>query len=146
MVSRYKKIILGEIETKEIDGTKFLLYPTLETRSDMLEIFKEAQTETTTENTDGTKETKKGNFDIKKIIGICADIVYEGCFDHDEKGKRLKKKEEEIETTYEDIKAIVIDSSVFELYLEIATILKIIDKDKKKEIDNKIKETQQNPQ
>jgi len=145
-MSRYKKIITGEIETKELNGTKYLLYPTLGTRSDVLEVFKDAQVETTIEHSDGKKETKKGNFDLPRLIKICTDIIYEGCFNHDEKGKRLILKEEEKDMTRDDIKAIVIDSGVFELYLEIASLLNVIDKEKKKEIDKKIKGVKENPQ
>ena len=145
-MSRYKKIITGEIETKEINGTKFLLYPTIDQRAEVLEIFKDAQVEVTKELSDGSKETKKGNFDLQRVIKICTDIVYEGCFNHTEKGKRLDKKEDETDTEYDDIKAIVLDSGVFELYLEIAGQLNVIDKDKKKEIDDKITEANKNPQ
>jgi hypothetical protein len=145
-MSRYKKILLGEIETKEINGTKFLLYPTLEHRSEVLDIFKEAQVQVTTEKPDGSKETKQGNFDLKRLIKICSDIVFEGCYNHDEKGNRKALKEDEKDTTYDDIKGAVIDSGVFELYLEIASLVNVIDKDKKKEIDNKISGVGPNPQ
>lgn len=145
-MSRYKKILLGEIETKEINGTKYLLYPTLEHRAEALEIFKDAQVEVTKELTDGSKETKKGNFDLPRVIKICSDIVYEGCYDHDEKGNRKQLKTEEKDVTYDDIKFNVIQSGVFELYLEIAGLLNIIDKNKKKEIDTKIKQVDLIPQ
>ena len=133
---------MGEIETKEINGTKFLLYPTLEHRSDMLEIFKDAQVETETELLDGSKVKQKGNFNIKRLVNVCSDIVYEGCFKHDEKGKRLDIKDDEKDTTYDDIKGVVINSGVFELYLDIASLINILDKDKIKEI----KEKTDNPQ
>ena len=137
---------MNEIETKEINGTKFLLYPTLELRADVLEIFKDAQIESEITNSDGSKLKKKGNFDIKKVIKVCSDIVYEACWNHDEKGNRKDKKSDESSTTYEDIKSEVINSGVFELYLEIAGAINIIDKTKKDEIDTQLKEVKPNPQ
>ena len=43
-MSRYKKILGGEAELKEIGGEKFLIYPVMETRMELLELIKSAQT------------------------------------------------------------------------------------------------------
>lgn len=136
-MSRYKKIITGEIETKEIGGTKFLIYPTLTHRAEMLEIFKDAQVESVFKHPDGVEETRKGVFKISRMVDVCTDIVFEGCYNHDEKGQRTAKKSEEMATTRDDIKSIVMDC-IFELFMEIAVQIKIIDKTKREELSSQM--------
>jgi len=134
-MSRYKKIVFGEKELEPINGIKFLIYPTLKTRVEILNIFKNAQRQV---EIDG--KTIKGDFDLDAMITVCTEMVYEGCFEHDEKGNRKAMKEEfkQDGVTEEDIRFNIIETGVFELYLKIAGEVGVISKDKEKEIASTI--------
>lgn len=139
-MSRYRKVITGETELPEMNGTKFLIYPTLEHRMKLLEIIKKAQIveEIDEKNEHGkvvsTKRVRGGSLDLGEVANICASIVYEGCFEHDENGKRVKKKDEELETTEQQLLALVMESDVMSMYLEILKQLDIISKEKAEEL------------
>jgi len=139
-MSRYKKIITGEVELPEIEGTKFLIYPTIETRMELLEHIKTVQIveEVDEKNSEGkiiaTKRVKGKYLDLKGIADTCKKMVFEGCFKHDGKGNRINKKDTENETTEEDILTVVLESDIMSVYLEILQVLKIMDKDKVKNI------------
>lgn len=137
-MSRYKKVVFGEKELDEINGIKFLIYPTLKTRVEVLNIFKNAQRQI---EVDG--KTIKGDFDLDAMIDVCTEMVYEGCFEHDEKGNR-KAMKEEFKTdgvTESDIRFNIVETGVFELYLKIAGEVGVISKTKEKEITKSLSET-----
>jgi hypothetical protein len=138
-MSRYKKIITGEIELPEVSGIKFLIYPTIDTRIDMLEHIKSTQLieEVDEKNDEGktiTKRIKGKFFSLSSIAKTCAKIIYEGCYEHDGKGRRVKKKEEEQDTTEEQILSLVLESDIMSIYLEVLKALDIISKDKADEL------------
>jgi len=139
-MSRYKKVITGEVELPEISGTKFLIYPTIETRMELLEQVKSSQMVEEIDKKDSTGkviETKKikGKFiSLSDIAKTCAKMVFEGCWEHDENGVRKAKKEEEKDITEYDILNLILQSDVMSLYLECLKALDIIDKDKADEI------------
>ncbi len=138
-MSRYKKILGGEAELKEIGGEKFLIYPVMETRMELLELIKSAQTvdEIDEKDIDGkvvsTRKCRGVNFKIKDVAEICAKVIYEGCWEHDDKGRRTKKKEGEEDTSYEDILGIVCANEILTIYAEILMELNIFDKEKVEE-------------
>lgn len=137
-MSRYKKVVFGEKELEEVNGIKFLVYPTLKTRIEVLNIFKNAQRQV---EVDG--KTIKGDFDLDAMIDVCTEMVYEGCFEHDEKGNR-KAMKEEFKTdgvTEADIRYNVVETGVFELYLKIAGEVGVISKKKEQEITKSMSET-----
>jgi hypothetical protein len=136
---RYKKIVFGEMELEEINGIRYLIYPTLKTRVKVLEIFKNAQRKIEVGN-----KTITGDFDLDSMIETCTEMVFEGCFEHDEKGNRKSMKQEFVNdgVTELDIKANIIESGVFELYLKIAAAVGILSDKKKDEITQQmVKET-----
>ena len=138
-MSRYKKILCGESELKEIGGEKFLIYPTMETRMELLELIKSAQAvdEVDEKDVNGnvitTRRCRGVNFKIKDVAEICAKAIYEGCWEHDERGRRTKKKEGEEEISYEDILGIVCANEILTIYSEILMELNVFDKDKVEE-------------
>jgi hypothetical protein len=135
-MSRYKKVITGELELPEIDGTKYLIFPTIETRMELLEHIKSTQIIEEVDAKDNfgkvvsTTRIKGKHLDLPSISRTCAKIIYEGCFEHDEKGKRTVKKEDEKETTEEQILSLILQSDIMAVYLEICIALGIIEKDK----------------
>lgn len=138
------------METREINGITFMIYPTIEHRVEVLDIFKDAQNIVLVEHFDEegnviSTEKKNSNFDTKRTVKICSDIVWEACFNHSADGTQLEKKVEEKDTTYDDVKNSVIKSGVFELYVEIAMLLDIIDKSKQDEIKKRLSKVQQVP-
>lgn len=148
-MGRYKKVIMGESELKEIDGNKFVIYPTIATRMDVLDIFKITQQEVVVDvkNEKGVVvETKhlKGDLDIKKMAKVCADMIYEACFEHDAKGNRTRMKDECMDDTYDNIHMLVVNSGVVELYLAVAAELGILSKTKAEDISKRIKEEEKN--
>jgi len=142
-MSRYKKVVTGEVELKEIGGEKFLVYPTMETRMELLELIKSAQAVDEIDEKDGdgnvvtTRRCRSVNFKIKDVAEVCAKIIFEGCWEHDDKGRKTKKKEGEEEVTYNDILAIVCANEILTIYGELLIELKIIDKDKAEEYKKK---------
>lgn len=137
-MSRYKKVVFGEKELEEINGIKFLIYPTLKTRIEVLNIFKNAQRQVVIDG-----KTIKGDFDLDAMIDACTEMVYEGCFEHDEKGNRTVMKEE-FKTdgvTKADIKFNIVETGVFELYLKIAGEVGVISKKKEEEITKSMSKT-----
>ena len=73
------------------------------------------------------------------ISKTCAKIIFEGCFEHNADGVRIKKKEEEKDTTEKQILELILQSDIMNIYLEICIALGIIDKKKAE----KIKSTQE---
>lgn len=139
-MSRYQKAISGEIELEEISGIKFVLYPTIETRMEMLDLVKASQLveEIDVKDASGrivsTKRIKGQNFSFKSIAAVCARIIFEGCYNHNEKGVIISKKEEEKETTERDILGILLQSDILTIYITILQKLDIISNDKADEI------------
>lgn len=139
-MSRYKKVITGEVELPEISGTKFLIYPTLESRMELLEHIKAAQIIEEFDEKDsagkviGTKRLKGKYFSLGSIAKTLAKIVYEGCWEHDEKGKRTHKKDSETDTTEDQITALILQSDIMALYLEVLKELDVINKEKAEEL------------
>ena len=138
-MSRYKKAIFVEAELKDINGIQFIIYPTLETRLDVLNIYKNAQRQVEVVE-DGQTKKIKGDFDINAVVKVCTAMIWEGCFDHDGNGKRTKLKDDEMNTTEEDIKFNVIENGVFEIYMEIATEIGVLSKENKEVINKKLEE------
>ena len=142
-MSRYKKILTGEKELKSMqiddEDIQFIIYPTMETHLEMLNIYKDAQKQEIIKDKEGNEKTVKGDMDLNRMINVCSNMVYEGCFNHDDNGKRLQLKEEEKDVTLVDIKYNVI-KVVFELFMTIATELGILSKEAKQEIEKKVKE------
>lgn len=139
-MSRYKKILSGEIELVEVSGTKFIIYPTIETRMELLEHIKSTTIVEEVDEKDaqgkviGTKRIRGKYMALTEIAKTCSRIVYEGCFEHDVDGKRGTKKEEEKETTERQILDLILHSDVMKLYVLILKELEIIDKDKAQEL------------
>lgn len=139
-MSRYKKIITGETTLPEIDGVEFIIYPTIQTRMNLLEHIKSTQViEEYDEKDDkgrviGTRKIRGKYFDLPGIAKTCAEIIYEGCWEHDPSGKRTALKEDEADTTSDDILNLVLQSDILSIYLEIITALNIIDKKKADEM------------
>jgi hypothetical protein len=79
-MSRYKKVLLNEIEMPEIDDIIPVPYLTIETRLEALELLQ--------------VQAKQG-MDIRKVKDYLVKVLKEGCFEHDEKGLRLELKETE---------------------------------------------------
>jgi len=139
-MSRYKKVITGELELPEINGTKFLIYPTIETRMDLLEHIKSTQIVEEIDDKDekgrtiATRKIRGKYFNLPAIARTCGKMIFEGCYEHDADGKRMEKKEEEKDTTEDQILAIILESDIMSIYLEILTALDIINKDKAEEL------------
>lgn len=139
-MSRYRKIISGEVEIPEISNTKFVIYPTIETRMELLELIKSTQIVEEVDEKDsngkviGTKRIKGKFFELTAIAKTCSKMVYEACYEHDGNGKRTKKKEDEKDTTQDQILALILESDIMSLYLEILKALDIISKDKAEEL------------
>lgn len=139
-MSRYKKVVTGEQELPEVSGTKFLIYPTVEARMELLEHIKSTQIVEEFDEKDeqgkvvGTTRVKGKHFNLTSIAKTCAKIVFEGCFEHDVNGKRIKKKEGEEDITNQDILALILESDIMGLYLEILKALNIISKEKADEL------------
>ena len=139
-MSRYKQVVKGEKELKELSGIKFLIYPTIETKMDLLEIVKSTQVfEEIDEKDDtgkiiSTKRVKGKYFNLKDIADVCSKIIFEGCFNHDINGKRLGKKSDEQDTTQDQIKELVFEAGVLNVYLEVITSLDIVSADKAEEL------------
>lgn len=135
-MSRYKKVITGEMELPEISGTKFLIYPTIDTRMDLLEHIKATQIIEEYDVKDdkgritGTTRVKGKYFILPAIARTCAKMIFEGCYEHDKDGKRIKIKDDEAATTEDGILALVLESDIMAIYLEILRALDIIDKKK----------------
>ncbi len=156
-MSRYKKVLSGEVELKEIGGEKFLIYPTMETRMELLELIKSAQSIDEIDEKDGdgnvirTRRCRGVNFKIRDVAEICAKVIFEGCWEHNEKGRRTKRKEGEEDISYEDILAIVCANEILTIYAEILIELNIFEKEKveefkKKELKIKKKVSDSNPE
>ena len=139
-MSRYRKVITGEVELPEISGIKFLIYPTIETRMELLELIKSTQVIEEVDEKDsngkviGTKRIKGKFFELPAIAKTCSKMVYEACYEHDGNGKRIRKKEEEQETTQEQLLALILESDIMSLYLEILKSLDIISGEKADEL------------
>lgn len=142
-MSRYKKVITGETELKEIGGEKFLIYPTMETRLELLELIKSAQTVDEIDEKDEngnvitTRRCRGVNFKMKDVAEVCAKVIYEGCWEHNERGGRIKKKEGEENTTYKEILEIVCANEILTIYSEILMELGVFDKEKIQEFRQK---------
>ena len=149
-MSRYRKIITGEMELPEIDGVKFLIYPTIETRMELLEHIKCTQIieEIDDKNEFGkvisTRRIKGKHLNLPDISKTCAKIVFEGCYEHDGNGNRVKKKDDELDTTYEQILSLILESDIMAVYLEICTALGIIEKNKAKKLKEGQKDIEKN--
>src|SRR3990167_6105456 len=134
-MSRYRKVLSGEAELPEIEGTKFVIYQTLDTRMELLELVKASQAVDEIDEKDAagnvvlTRRAKGVGFRMKSVAEICAKVIFEGCFDHDTHGKRLKQKEEFSSETFESILALVIESSPLSIYMELCIALGIFDKE-----------------
>ena len=141
-MSRYKNKIhlTNEIELPEISGIKFLIYPTIEAKLDLVDLVKQSQMFEEIDKKDSsgkvieTKRIRGKYFNIRDVANVCAKLVYEGCWEHDGEGNRTQKKEEEKETTERDILMVVLNSDVMNLYLECLRVLDIIESDKLDEI------------
>lgn len=142
-MSRYVKVVAGEVELKEIGGVKFLIYPTMETRMELLELIKSAQTvdEIDEKDEEGnvitTRKCRGVNFKIRAVAEICAKVIYEGCWDHNDKGLRTKKKEGEEDVSELDILNIVCANEILTIYSEILIELGIFDKEAVKKFKDK---------
>lgn len=149
-MSRYKKVVCGEIELPEISGVKFLIYPTVETRMDLLEHIKATQIVEEVDERDekgkviGTKRIKGKYFNLPSIAKTCASIVYEACWEHDGNGNRTKKKDEEFDTNEKQILSLVLESDIMNIYLEILKATDIISKDKAEELKKGVVEAEKN--
>lgn len=149
-MSRYKKVLTGESELKEIGGEKFLVYPTLETRMELLELIKEAQAvdeideKDSSGNVTSTRKIKGMRFKMIDVAEVCAKVIFEACWEHNEKGQRTRKKEEEADTSYEDILDIVCANEILTIYSEILIGLEVFDKEKVKEFKKKTSELKKN--
>lgn len=147
-MSRYKKAINGEMTLPEIGGIEFVIYPTLEHRSELLDLFKEAQVDTEIDFKEGGSvirtERKKNGFDIKRMVELLTDIVFEACYNHNEKGQRLVKKTDEQDTTREDVKHTILTTSPIQIFMEVATHLNIMPTKERQEIDKQIEEAKKN--
>lgn len=149
-MSRYRKVVSGELELPEVSGIKFLIYPTIEARIDLLDhikatqIFDEYDERDSTGKIVGTKRVKGKYFELSGIAKTCTKLVYEGCFEHDINGKRTKKKEGEEETTEQQLLALILESDIMALYLEVLKALEIISKEKAEELKKGQVETEKN--
>ena len=143
-MSRYRKVVTGEMELPEISGQKFVIYPTIEARMELLDHIKTSQMfeERDVKNDKGkvvdTIRVKGKFFDISSIAKTCAKIIYEGCWEHDPKGMRTKMKEEEKDMTERDILAIVLDADIMKVYITILKETGIISQEKAAEFEENI--------
>lgn len=149
-MSRYRKVISGELELPEVSTVKFLIYPTVESRMDLLDhikatqIFDEYDEKDSAGKIIGTRRVKGKYFELSGIAKTCAKLVYEGCFEHDANGKRTKKKDGEEETTEQQILSIILESDIMALYLEVLKALEIISNEKAEELKKGQVETEKN--
>jgi len=139
-MSRYRRVLIGEKELPEISGVKFLIFPTIETRMELLEHIKSTQVVEEVDERDekgkviGTKRIKGKYFNLSSIAKTCGKIIFEACFEHDINGKRIHKKADEQDTTEDQILALILESDIMSIYLAILEALDIIDKSKADEI------------
>lgn len=139
-MSRYKEIIRGEKELGDINGVNFLIYPTIETKAEFLEIIRNSQLYEEIDIQDekgkvvGTKRVRGTKLNLNEIANLCTKMVYEGCFYHDKDGKRIKKKEEEKDTTPEQIKENILNCGVLAVYFKISTSLDFLTNEKANEM------------
>lgn len=139
-MSRYRKIIVNEVELPEVSGTRFVIYPTVAHKMEVLELLQRAQVveERDVKDASGkvseTVRVRGKNFDINMIAKLCAKMAFEGCFEHDVNGNRVRKKSEEKDTTEADVLAVILASDVMALYMHVMVALDIISKEKADEI------------
>lgn len=129
----------GEVELPEVSETKFVIYPTIETRMQLLEHIKATQVveeidEKDEQGKNRVRRIKGKHLSLSDISRTIATMVFEGCFEHDVDGKRTKKKEEEQDTTEKNILSLILQSDIMSIYLEILKELDIISKDKADEL------------
>jgi len=139
-MSRYTKVIAGTVELPEVNGVKFLIYPTIETRMELLEHIKATQIVEEVDEKDekgkviGTRRIKGKYLALSEIARTLSKIIFEGCFEHDVNGVRAGKKGEEADTTERQILDIVLRTDIMKLYVLVLQELDIINKDKASEL------------
>jgi len=99
------------------------------------QIIEEVDEKDASGNVIATKRIKGKYFEPPKIAATCAKMIYEACYEHDDKGRRTTKKEEEQDTTEQDILALLLESDIMAVYLEILKALEIISKEKAEELE-----------
>lgn len=139
-MSRYRKIVSGEVELPDVSGTKFVIYPTIETRMELLDHIKNSQIiEELDEKDDkgkivGTRRFKGKYGSMTDIAKTISKIIYEGCWEHDVNGIRTTKKPDEVDTTEKQITELVLRSDIMKLYVLVLQELDIISKEKSQEL------------
>ena len=144
-MSRYCKVIVGEAELPEVDGVKYLIYPTLETRMELLELIKKSQMVDEVDEKDEsgktvTRRIRGKHFSIGEVAKVLARMIYEGCFEHNGEGKRIKKKEGEFDTTELQILELLMRGGVLQVYMHVLKELKIIDEAKMEQMKSSAEE------
>lgn len=115
---------MNEIELKELGGQIALVKPSVEDKFNALMIIKDTQV--------------KKDLDLKVVRDHLTDVLWKSIhvFDSDNKPTdKLIKGEEE--TTRTDIDAYVV-TNLFELWVDYATKIGIIDEKKAKELESKM--------
>ena len=118
-MSRYKKASYNEAELSEIEGVKPILRITRDEKLELIELFFEQQ--------------KQKQLDLKKARETISRLLYNSLFVWENNARTNKKESGSEDITKDDIDAFVVDN-LFELWLEILDVLKIIDKDKLQDI------------
>ena len=143
-MSRYKPILTGETELPEIDGIKFVIYPTVQVRMEILDFMnnlnkvEEIDEKDSTGVVKSTKRVKGGSFSITEAVRLLTELVWEGCYEHDNNGRRLALKQEEKDASKDLIKRVILEVDIMSLWLTTLETLKIIDSDKAKEIKKSV--------
>lgn len=129
-MSRYKKVVMNEVELKEIGGQKAIIKPSVEDKFNALQLT-----------------SKAGNVaEIDKyLVGIrnhLTEVLFKSIFVFDANNRPTNKKiEGEENTTREDIDSYVV-SNLSELWIEYLLKLDIIPEEKAKEIQDKLSESE----
>ncbi len=125
-MSRYKKIVMNEVELKEIGGQKALLKPSVEDKFKALELVKDIQME------------KDAN--LIRIRTHLTDVLFKSIhvFDGNKPTDKLLPGEET--TTKEDIDSYVVDN-LMELWTEYLITIDILTAKKVEELTKKVEET-----
>lgn len=138
-MSKYKQVMTGEKTLPLIEQNEFTIYPTIHSRMRLLELVQSAMNTEEVDSTDAkgiktTTRTKGKNFNINTIADVCAEMIWEGCWEHESNGKRIKLKDDEKDTTRDYILGVVLQSDIMKVYLNVLGALNILPKDKLDEL------------
>lgn len=124
-MGRYRKVVLNEVELKEIGGQTPLIKPSVEDKFRALEIFK--------------KMSMDKVIDLSEIRVYLTELLFKSIHIFKDGKPTSQIIESETDTTKTDIDAYVVEN-LFELWTETVIELGIVDRDKAESVKKKAEE------